>query len=511
MLKEWRERRRLKKELETLQLKAKIQALGRFTGADKSRRSMREWKTYTSDANSEILPDLPALRERSRDLCQNNAIALGAMETKSINVIGRGFNYQSRLNRDVVSMTDDAAHAWNQKKEREWSLFWDSKDLDAAGKLSGHWLMHLMYRGMNIDGDSIIIFRKVSKSLNRPYQIGVQVIEADQLSNPDNAQDTITLAGGVEMDDFGRPVRYHFSKVHPGAVAGGLTQDWVNVDAVSKRTGLPNVVHFFRQKRPGQSRGVPDLHAVIEPLRQLSNYSEAELSRTVVNSLVALIIETPTGEALPDEALETSKSLPNTKDMKLEAGMIMGLAKGEKAFAFDPKAPSSAYDGFFAASLKQIGMALNIPYEILVKHFSASFSASKAAILEFWRWVLTERKFLVDMLIEPIHDVFMYEAVSSGRIVAPGYFSDPVLRKAYNNFEFRGPSKGHLNETDEVNAAILRIDSGLSNLAIETSELSGGDWEINHKQSAHEFAARVKDGLIVDPKSAMQVQPKSRE
>lgn len=506
MLKEWRERRRLERELKSLQLKAKIQVFNRFSGADKDARSMKGWKVYSNDANGDILPDLQTLRDRSRDLSQNNPIALGAIDVKSINVIGRGFSYQSRLDRDVVSMTDEAAHAWNQAKEREWSLFWDSKGLDIAGKLSGHWLTHMVYRSLNVDGDSIAIVRQVPEFLNRPYRMGLQIIEADQLSNPDGAMDSDLLAGGVEMNEFGRPVCYHFSKVHPGAVMNGAPQEWVKVEAVAQQTGLPNVIHVFRQKRPGQSRGVPDLHAVIETLHQLSSYSKAELARTVVNSLVALIIESPTGGAFPDDLSTSSETLPGTKDVKLESGMIMGLAKGEKAFAFDPKAPSSAYEGFFAASLKQIGMAINVPYEILVKHFSSSYSASKAAILEFWRWVLNERKFIVDMFLEPVHDVFMYEAVATGRIVAPGYFSDPIIRKAYNGFEFRGPSKGHLNETDEINAAILRIESGLSNISIETSELSGGDWEVNHKQSAHEFKMRVKDGLIVDPKSTMQVQ-----
>lgn len=505
MLESWRLKRKLKKA----QLEAKIDALARYSSASKTKRSMLGWKTYENDANSDILPDLTTLRTRSRDLEQNDPVASGALNVKSINVVGRGFSYRSRINRDVLPMLDEAAYKWDLKKEREWSLFWDSKGLDVTRRLSGHWLTHMVYKQMNVNGDSIVLVKKVPPFLNRPYSIGLQVVEADQMSNPNNAQDTDTLAGGVGLDTFGGPVRYHFSKVHPGAVTGNVTQEWVSVDAVSRRTGLPNVIHLYKQDRPGQCRGVPDLHAIIDQLHQLSEYSKAYLARTVVNSLVALIIETPTGDSSIDVSNLPSTADSSSKDIKLEAGMIMGLARGEKAFAFDPKTPSSAYGEFFEASLKQIGMAINIPFEILAKHFSSSYSASKAAILEFWRWVLNERRLLVDELISPVHDWFMYEAVSSGRIVAPGYFSDPEIRKAYNAFEFRGPSKGHLNETDEINAAILRIDNGLSTRARETSELSDGDWVSNHKQSAFEHKKRVEDGLIEDP--AMQVQPKNAE
>ena len=92
----------------------------------------------------------------------------------------------------------------------------------------------------------------------------------------------------------------------------------------------------------------------------------------------------------------------------------------------------------------------------------------------------------------------MWEAVSLGRIKAPGYFNDPIIREAYNNGIFRGPARGHIDDLDEINAAIKRIESGVSTLDTETAEITGGNWERNHEQSVKEHIKRVKGGLVED-------------
>jgi len=58
-----------------------------------------------------------------------------------------------------------------------------------------------------------------------------------------------------------------------------------------------------------------------------------------------------------------------------------------------------------------------------------------------------------------------------------------------------------------VDAAIARIDSGLSTLAHETAELTGQDWERNHKQQAKERKMRLEAGLVEDPSKINTVEP----
>ncbi|MBU1566874.1 MAG: hypothetical protein KJ630_14780, partial [Proteobacteria bacterium] len=45
-----------------------------YTGASKTRRSMVNWNTAGGDFDSDTLPELPHLRERSEDLYHNNML-----------------------------------------------------------------------------------------------------------------------------------------------------------------------------------------------------------------------------------------------------------------------------------------------------------------------------------------------------------------------------------------------------------------------------------------------------
>lgn len=161
------------------------------------------------------------------------------------------------------------------------------------------------------------------------------------------------------------------------------------------------------------------------------------------------------------------------------------------------------------AILRQIGVSLEIPFEILIKHFTSSYSAARAAINELWKYVLTERQRLADDFLRLVHEVWMYEAVATGRLIAPGFFADPLIRAAYLGSEWIGPAKGQIQELQEVNAAAARVEKGFSTLQNETVQLTGGNWEQNHAQQVKEHKKRTADGLITEqqaPSTSMETQ-----
>ena len=70
-----------------------------YDGASKFKRTLRQWATFGYDADTDILVDLPELRNRSRDLMRNNPLASGAIKTKLTNVIGSGLRLRSHIDR----------------------------------------------------------------------------------------------------------------------------------------------------------------------------------------------------------------------------------------------------------------------------------------------------------------------------------------------------------------------------------------------------------------------------
>ena len=380
-------------------------------------------------------------------------------------------------------------------------LFWDSKECDLARRLNGHSITRMVYRQEKENGDVFILLPR-KKRIGVAYDLKLQIIEADRVCNNKDAPDSKNLSGGIATDNDGAPLAYHILKTHPGA-AGAINKAWQIRKAFNSKTGLLNVIHFFNPTRPGQSRGVPDLASVIEPFKQLGRYTEAEIMAAVISGFFTVFLESDpsSGGTLGQQfnySGDDGGSTSSDKDLKLGNGLIVGLNPGEKVHDSDPGRPNSNFDDFVLAILRQIGVGLELPFEILIKHFTASYSAARAALLELWKYVLTERKLLADNFLRVVQEVWMYEAVASGRIPAPGFFADPGIRKAYLGGTWIGPAKGQINELAEVKAAKERLSVHLSTLADETAELTGGDWDTNHVQQVKEKNKQVKDGLIMD-------------
>ena len=51
----------------------------------------------------------------------------------------------------------------------------------------------------------------------------------------------------------------------------------------------------------------------------------------------------------------------------------------------------------------------------------------------------------------------------------------------------------------EVKAAMLRVENGFSTRQRETAELTGGDWELNHRQRIKEEKLREEAGFTSTP------------
>ena len=103
-----------------------------------------------------------------------------------------------------------------------------------------------------------------------------------------------------------------------------------------------------------------------------------------------------------------------------------------------------------------------------MKTFNASYSASRGAILEAVKVFNEWEQFMVSDFCQPVYEAFLYEAVSVGRINAPGFLDDPLIRQAYCSADWIGTEQSELNPVAAANAANIRIESGTSNEIIET-------------------------------------------
>ena len=258
-------------------------------------------------------------------------------------------------------------------------------------------------------------------------------------------------------------------------------------------------------ERPEQRRGIPVLSPVIEPLSQLGNYTEAELTAAVISGLYAVFIESDANniEGADTGELESVRNdlLVDGEDdttIELAPGMVVGLNPGEKANTANPGRPNTNFDPFVTSILRQIGSALEVPYELLIKNFTSSYSASRAALLEAWKMFRKRREWFAANFTQIVYEEWLNEAFLLGRIDLKNYGTDILIDKAWSKSQWNGPSQGQIDPLKEANAAVIRINNGLSTRTRETAELNGGDFELNVGMLAKENKLFEKKGVAIN-------------
>ena len=459
-----------------------------------SRRSMRAWNPGANSADQDIIPKLESLRASSRDLYMNTPLATGALRRLRTNAIGFGLRLQCRIDREVLGLDDDAADAWERNTEREFLSWANSPECDAARTLAFPQLTALAFFSTSLSGDCFTLLPHIPRQ-GQVYDLRIQIIEGDYVCNPYTQIDTNRICGGVEVDEYGAPIAYHFRRPLLDGLAGstGGLDRWVRIPAYGPNTGRRQVIHLFDKERPGQRRGVPMLAPVIEELKQITRLSKAEIQAAIINSYFTVFVKSqssvgnvlspgfiPPGAYSPGmPGVSTLNSADDRDDVLYEmgSGNVIEMAEGEDIALADPRRPNANFEPFFLAIVKQIGGSLGIPFEELILHFSASYSASRAALQEAWKFYRERRLWAAMYFCQPIYKEWLVEAIAKGRISAPGFFSDPVIQDAWSGSVWTGPGQGQLDPLKETKASILRIKNRLGTYEDEYVAITGNDWD----------------------------------
>jgi capsid protein len=510
-------------------------------GASRQKKSMVGWVTSRGGPDADITLNLDLLRQRSRDLCMGGGLAIGALKTIRTNEVGAGLRLNAQIDQDFLGLTDVQALQWEAHTEREFSLWADSLECDAARRCTLGELEALARLSELMNGDVFVMLPSIERTGDR-YDLRVKLLEADRVSDPWPYPVGHNVLGGVEVDDDGAPLNYYVARLHPGdlflpgtyggygafaygavsvppmmegGIYGAQWNQWDKIPAFGA-SGRRLVLHIMESERVNQRRGVPLLAPVMEELKQLSRYSQAELMAAVVSGMFTAAITSDRPNAMPGQVVPPAAQVddedPNS--YQLGNGAILGLLPGEKLEAVNPGRPNAGFEPFVRAMAQQIGAGIGLPYELVMKQFTSSYSASRAALLEAWKVFVVGRHRMVTRFCQPIYEQWLEEAVARGYIVAPGFFADPLVRAAWCRAEWHGPTQGQLDPTKEVEAASLRVAAGFSTRTRETAELTGMNFERNNQVREREERIRREAGVAdaaPDPTAKPAPPPKQEE
>lgn len=486
--------------LQRTQARNQLALSGGYTGARIDKAQLSRWMPTAGSPNTDIIRDLRTLRARSRDQMRNAPVALGALNTTVSHVVGTGLAYTPAIDAEFLGLSAEEAEAWQDDTKRRFNAWAGSADCDAARQLDFYGIQELAFRSMLESGDVGVLTPRMARP-GKPARLALQLLEADRICNPQGGANTDALQEGVEVaPGTGETLAVHVARRHPGDPSGA--NQWDRVAVRGAATGRRNVLMLFKPSRPGQVRGVPWISPVLEPLKQLGRWSDAELNAAVISGIHATFVtmDPDAFDALYDE--ETQGDLISKAGAwsgEMESGKAINLLPGESIASPTPGRPNPAFDPFWTAMVRQIGMALEMPYEVLVMHFQSSYSAARAALLMAWKAFRGKRDLLAKLLCQPVLELWLADEVAEGRISAPGFFASDVVRAAWCAAIWTGDGPGSIDPAKEVDAARKRVELGISTKQAESILHDGVDWEQKHEQRVKEINAEKRDGIYFPP------------
>ena len=484
-------------------------------GASMNRRSMKGFTARSSSPNEDINWNNFTLRQRGRMLFMSSSVARSAINENVTKVIGTGLQLHSTIDTDLLKMSPEAVKQWQRHTEREFAM-WASnpENIDAIGMNNFSGLQQLAVSNFLINGDVVALFqRDFDVDPMNPYSLRIHMIEADRISTPSDARLTVggrytdgiakrsknPIYDGVEVDRNGKAIAIYICNAYPNQSFRKVNQvKWQRVRRRSSKTGLLNYLMIMESERPDQYRGVSVLAPVIEPILNISRYTQSEVIAALVQCYFTAWVKTETNPAeIPfneasygaddDPEVPSDRTISeNSNEYEMGPGTVLHLGPNEDVKFGNPSIPTPGFDTFVKVLCKEIGAALNIPYDVLMKEFNASYSASRAALMEAWEAFKMRRQTLVDKFCQPVYETWLAEAVALGRVNAPGFFTDPIIRAAYCKAQWLGPVQGQLDPTKEVKADILAVRHGFKTHEQVTREYGGGDWLENVEQLKEE-------------------------
>lgn len=336
--------------------------------AAKRGKSSTPWLGGNRSADAELLHDLPAMRARSRELNRDDPIGSGLTGTFVRNIVGTGLRPQAR--------TGDS-----KRNERIESVWRERKDtLFPADHLLQGEAQRLILGKVLEDGE--VLVKQTKREPGEP--VWFELVEADRLGNPFGQQTQSVPAGhevrdGVEKDADGVPVAYWIAKGHPSdiitsqaAVRNAMTRERVLVDAC---------LHLKLVKRPGQSRGEPIFHAILQDIHDLDLLLLASLKRVQIAACLAAFIKSPMPMNQVVDA--TAEKYGYKLDQDLEPGMIFKLYPDEELQTLLPNFPTPELEPFIIMLARRIGAALGVSWQVVLRDFSKStYSSARSDLLE---------------------------------------------------------------------------------------------------------------------------------
>lgn len=365
------------------------------------------WNGTDASINQELINNLQVMRNRVRQVCNDNEYARKFLFLMKQNVVHNGFRFQA------VTKRDDGApdKVDNNTLERAFRIWGDNKNFcSASHQLNWVDTQRLVIETLARDGE--VFIRKIRGLDGNPFGFSLQVMEGDYFSLQYNKvlDNGNVVIMGIEQNQYGQPIAYHKS-INPTNNFYFFEQSYV-----TERIPAEEIIHLYIHERPNQARGIPWLNTALRPLEMLYQYQESELVASRIGASAMGFYTSPDSQGYTGSDEDSSGNLVT----EFQAGTFQQLPDGVKFESFNPDHPTTAYPNFIKSVLRGISSGLGISYASLASDLTdVNYSSIRAGLQDERGHYEILQNFMIENFCRPIYKDWLRMAITTGWLELP--------------------------------------------------------------------------------------------
>jgi capsid protein len=420
----------------------------------------RPWPGSFSETGQRPLKEATheQLRDRSRYADRNFWLASRLLNASRAHVLGSGTT--------IKPTTTDAD--FNREATKRWRKYWNGAvSPEMRGLWTGPSFERHVYRSMLLDGDVGIFMSRTGK---------LQLISSEYIVTPNKRQ--IQEAGGNEEATIVEGV-----EINPNQ-GNAINAFWIygtsNGTTVFQRVPTGRFIYLPRIKQSDDVRGMPVFGLSLSLFDQVDGFVESTVLAAHMATMFGLLFKEQQGMHFANTLPQGDDAQGNARPLiDLEPGMVKRLGPMDDVVQVKPEHPTTQFGDFVDKICAFAALELDLPKEVVLLSFTASYSASRAALITAQRPAKAVHEEFTSRCISRIYRWFISRQIKSS--------FDPLTPPADNDqWEHTAQQQpwDYLDPVKDREGELMGIAGGLESQRSVHSK-RGGDidkWRIEEKE-----------------------------
>ena len=476
-----------------------------------------------SNSGSPILQDHHTLRMNARKAYHDTPQARALVDRFADVVVDTGIKIQPTPNAALLGITPEAAEDWSERIGQRYDMWFGSKDCHRAEAMTGYQAQRLYEIFQQRDNDVFTrlhynaparLQSKLQFSFLDPSQIRGDAYTATSGFNGDQED-------GIERDAAGRETGYRVWLRETGKPGQYKS---VTIPARGARSGRLMMLHGFSPEYAGQGRGYSRLAHALQEFQNLTDFSLATIKKAINQSNITMYTQSGDdkdasnpfvgiiGAAGPASSQFGTAPAPadgaqgvSADDLRHpveycpipEANVgvpgsvgVFNLQGNEELKPFANSAPGDTFDSFVDSFTAYLSASMSMPLEVLLMKFNSNYSASRGALILFWRIAWIWRQEMDADFLAPLYESWLSEEIAAGRESAPGW-TDPRMRAAWLKHDLVASPVPNIDDLKSAKANEKNLEINATTFDRAARETNGSNGKANRSKLRRELDEHI--------------------